>query len=170
MNEYDLCHFYKVELLGDLPSFPSPCEPATHKMLSKFLLKVRMLGHPNLVVAFSGFCHSFLSFVRTAHQRQPQVPADGAQGRHWWEGYQEAVLLPALYVFGSNDILYMNHIMCRHYHANYRCGQCLNEVFTTGQQLKAHLKVWVGLPKEAKDHTPSSPEKEHMCKEPLPNS
>ena len=32
----------------------------------------------------------------------------------------------------SNNISYMNHIMCRHYHANYGCGQCLNEVFTTG--------------------------------------
>ena len=32
-NDYDLCHFYCVELSGDLPTFPSPCEPATHEML-----------------------------------------------------------------------------------------------------------------------------------------
>ena len=71
---------------------------------------------------------------------------------------------------GSNDISYMNHIVCRHYHANYRCGQCLNKVFTTGQQLKAHLKVCVGLPKEDGDHTPTLPEKEHTSKDPSPDS
>ena len=67
---------------------------------------------------------------------------------------------------GSNNISYMNHIMCGHYHANYGCGQCLNKVFTTGQQLKAHLKVCMGLPKEAEDCTPDSPENEHMSKDP----
>ena len=50
---------------------------------------------------------------------------------------------------GSNDILYKDHIICSCYHMNYGCGQCLNKVFTTGQQLKAHLKVCTGLPKEA---------------------
>ena len=50
-NEYDLCHFYQVGLSGDLPSFPSPHKPATHELLSKFLLKARLLGCPNLVVA-----------------------------------------------------------------------------------------------------------------------
>ena len=38
-NEYDLCHFYHVELSGDLPTFPSTCESATHDMLEDFLLK-----------------------------------------------------------------------------------------------------------------------------------
>ena len=70
---------------------------------------------------------------------------------------------------GSNNVSYLNHIMCGHYHANYRCGQCLNEVFTTGQQLKGHLKVCMGLHKEAEDCTPTSPEKEHTSKDPSPN-
>ena len=39
-NEYDLCHFYHIELPGDLPTFPSPHEPATRKMLEDFLLKI----------------------------------------------------------------------------------------------------------------------------------
>ena len=38
-NEYDRCHFYLIELSGDLPTFLSPCEPATCKMLEDFLLK-----------------------------------------------------------------------------------------------------------------------------------
>ena len=60
---------------------------------------------------------------------------------------------------GSNNLSYMNHIMCRHYNANYGCGQCLKEVFTMGQQLKNHLKICVGFPKAS---TPSSPGKEPM--------
>ena len=38
-SEYDLCHFYHIESSGDLPTFPSPHEPATHEMLEDFLLK-----------------------------------------------------------------------------------------------------------------------------------
>ena len=52
-NKYDLFHFYQVGLSGDLWNLPSPHEPATHELLSKFLLKGRVLGHPNLVVAFT---------------------------------------------------------------------------------------------------------------------
>ena len=43
-NEYDLCHFYQVGLSGDLPEFPSPHTPATHKQVSSFLLKARAWG------------------------------------------------------------------------------------------------------------------------------
>ena len=50
-NEYDLCCFYQVGLSGDLPDFPSPHKPATHEWVSKFLLKARSLGWPNLIVA-----------------------------------------------------------------------------------------------------------------------
>ena len=165
-NEYDLCRFYQVGLSGDLPNLPSPHEPATHKLLSKFLLKARVLGHPNLVVAFT-----WDSFARTSHQRQPQAPANGAQGGCWQEGYQEAVLLPTLYVFKQQrHLIHKPHHVCGHYHANYWCGQYLNEVFTTGQQLKVHLKFCVGLPKEAGDCTPTSPEKEHMSKDPSSDS
>ena len=63
-NEYDLCHFYQVGLSGHLLDFPLPHEPATHEQVSKFLLKARALGQPNLIVAhpwdsvtvFSVFC------------------------------------------------------------------------------------------------------------------
>ena len=71
---------------------------------------------------------------------------------------------------GSNDMSYMNHIMCGHYNANYGCGQCLKEVFTTGQQLKGHLKICVDFPKEAQASTPSLPEKECMPKDSSLNS
>ena len=79
---------------------------------------------------------------------------------------------------GSNDPSYMNHIICGHYNTNYRCGKCLNEVFTTGQPLKAHMKVCKDLPKEAAtkasagdvDHTHFSLEKKKcMSKDPSPD-
>ena len=105
-DEYDLCCFYKVGLSGDLPSFSSPHEPATHKLLSKFLLKDQgARASQSCGGIHAGFCHSHLSFARTAHQRQPQAPANEPKGRHWWKGYQEAVLLLALYVFRQQQNL-----------------------------------------------------------------
>ena len=50
-NEYDLCQFYQVGLSGDLPDFPSPCKPATHEQVNKFLLTAKSLGQPNLIMA-----------------------------------------------------------------------------------------------------------------------
>ena len=50
-NEYYLCHFYQVGLSRDLLDFPSPHKPATCERVSKFLLKARALGWPNLIMA-----------------------------------------------------------------------------------------------------------------------
>ena len=47
----------------------------------------------------------------------------------------------------------MNHIISTHYNVAYGCGICLKEVFLSGQQLKTHIKVCMGFPK---DNTPSS--------------
>ena len=76
-NEYDLCHFYHIELSGDLPTFSSPHEPVTHEMLEDFLLKAQALGCPNLVVAFVG---------------------DSSMAVCLLQGYKEAVILPTLSV------------------------------------------------------------------------
>ena len=35
-SNYDLCRFYQVRLSGDLPEFPLPHVPATHKQVSSF--------------------------------------------------------------------------------------------------------------------------------------
>ena len=170
-NEYDLCCFYQVGLSGDLPNFPSPDKPATCKLLSKFLLKARALGHPNLVVTFAWDSTTAICLLQELHIKdslrcllmEPKADA----GR---KAIKKLSFCPLCMYSGSNDISYMNLIMCRHYHANYGCGQYLNEVFTTRQQLKGHLKVCVGLPKEAEDCTFASPEKEHMSKDPSPDS
>ena len=170
-NEYDLCRFYHVGLSGDLLNFPSPCKPATHELLSKFLLKARVLGCPNLVVVFVWDSASAICLLQELHVKdslrhllmEPKADAGGKAIK------KLSIFLLYMYS-GSNDISYMNHIMCEHYHANYRYRQCLNGVFTSRQQLKGHQKVCVGLPKEAKDHTSASPEKEQMSKDPSPNS
>ena len=70
---------------------------------------------------------------------------------------------------GSNDMSYLNHIVCGHYNANYGCGQCLKEVLTTRQQLKGHLKICMGFPKEAQAGTPSSPEEKCTPQDPPPD-
>ena len=170
-NKYDLCHFYKVGLFGDLPNFPCPHKPATQELLSKFLLKARVLGCPNLVVAFTGDSATTVCLLQQLHIKgslrcllmKPKADIGG-------KAIKKLSFCPLCMYLGSNDIPYMNHIVCGHYHANYGYGQCLNEVFTTEQQLKVHLKVCVGLPKEAEDHTPTLPEKECTSKDPSPDS
>ena len=159
-NEYDLCHFYHIELSGDLPTFLSPCEPATHGMLEDFLLKVRALGCPNLIVAFAWDSAMAVCLLQELHSKVsfrhlPMEPKPDMGGK----ATKKLSFCPFCLYNGSNDLSYMNHIMCGHYHANYSCGQCLKEVFTMGQQLKNHLKICTGFPKAS---TPSSSEKEPM--------
>ena len=163
-NEYDLCCFYRVELSGDLPTFPSLCKPATHEMLEDFLLKARALGHPNLVVAFVQDSAMAVCLLQELHRKDslrclPMRPKPDAGGKAIKE---LSFCLLCLYN-GSNDLSYMNHILCRHYNANYGCRQCLKEVFIMGQQLENHLKICTGFPKAG---TPSSSEKEPMRKVP----
>ena len=155
-NEYDLCHFYHIDLL----TFPSPCEPATNKMLEDFLLKAWALGHPNLVVAFAWDMATAVCLLQELHSKDsvsclPMEPKADV-GRKTTK--KLSFCLFCLY-HGSNNLSYMNHIMYGHYHANYGCGKCLKEVFTMGQQLKNHLRIYTGFPKTG---TPSSSEKEPM--------
>ena len=47
--------------------------------------------------------------------------------------------------YSGNDLSYLNHIICVHYNANYKCRKCLDEVFINGQQLSKHMKCCKGL-------------------------
>ena len=157
-NEYDLCHFDHVELSRDLPTFPSPHEPAIHEMLEDFLLKAQALGHPYLIVAF--VWDSAVRLLQELDSKDglrhlPMEPKSDAGGKTT----KKLSFCPFCLYHGSNDLSYMNHIVYGHYHANYGSGQCLKEVFTMGQQLKNHLKISAGFPKTS---TPSSSEKEPM--------
>ena len=51
MSKYDLCRFYKVGLSGNLPEFPTPCEPATSNHVHSILEKAWEFCQPNLLVA-----------------------------------------------------------------------------------------------------------------------
>ena len=159
-NKYDHCHFYHIELSRDLPTFPSPSEPATCEMLEDFLLKARALGHPNLIVAFAWDSSTAVCLLQEIHSKDslrhlPMEPKPDVGGK----ATKKLSFCPFYLYNGSNNLSYINHIMCRHYHANYGCGQCRKEVFTMGQQLKNHLKICTGFPKA---NTPSLSEKEPM--------
>ena len=122
-NEYDLCHFYCIELSRHLPTFPSPTEPATHEMLEDFLLKALALGHPNLIVAFMWDSATVVCLLHELHSNDslrcfPMEPKSDAGGKA-----TKKLSFCLFYLYHSNnDLLHMNHIMCRHYHANYSCG------------------------------------------------
>ena len=133
-NEYDLCWFYHVELSGDLPPFPSPCEPSTHMMLEELLRTAWALGHPNLLVAFTKDLATAVCLLQELHNKGslkylPLEPKSDADGKT----VKKLSFCPFCLYNGSNDISYMNHIMGRHYGTAYGCRECLKEVFLLGQ-------------------------------------
>ena len=159
-SEYDLCCFYHIELSRDLPTFPSPHEPAICEILEDFLLKAQALGHPNLIVAFVWDSAMTICLLQELHSKDSlrclpmELKPDAGR-----KAKKKLSFCPFCLYNGSNNLSYMSHIMCRHYNANYGCGQCLKEVFTMGQQLKNHLKICMGFSKAG---TPSLSEKEPM--------
>ena len=159
-NEYDLCRFYHMELSRNLPLFPSPCEPATHMMLEDLLRAARVLGCPNLLMAFTRYQATAVCLLQELHNKGslkhlPLEPKSDADGKM----VKKLSFCQFCLYNGSNDISYMNHIMGGHYSTAYGCGKCLKEVFLSGQQLKVHLRVCTGLPK---GDTTSSSDKESM--------
>ena len=82
-NEYDLCRFYRVELSGDLPTFPKGLGSRA--------------SQPSCSLCV-GLGHSCLSFTRATQQGHPQALAHGAETRCSQEGYKETVILPTLSV------------------------------------------------------------------------
>ena len=84
---------------------------------------------------------------------------------------------------GSNDSLYLSHIVCVHYCANFGCGKCLDVVFPSRQKLSKHKKWCKGLivdeegentnsssTKEAPKTSSSSKKKKHKSQKPQANS
>ena len=136
------------------------------------------MGWPNLIMAHPRDSVMAVCLLQELHIKnslrcllmEPKVDAAG-------KAVKKLSFCPFCMHLGINDPSYMNHIICGHYYANYGCGNCLKEVFTTGQPLKNHMKVCKGLPKEAAneasvedtDHTPTTPEKKkHTSKDPSP--
>ena len=147
-NKYDLCHFYHMELSGNLPSFLSPHELATHKMLEELLRAGWALGHPNLLMVCTRVWAMVVCLLQELHQKDslkhlPLEPKSDTDGKM----VKKLSFCPFCLYSGSNDISYMNHTVGGHYSTVYGCGKCLKEVFLSGQQLKMHLKVCTGFPK-----------------------
>ena len=46
---------------------------------------------------------------------------------------------------GSNDQLFLNHIVGAHYCTSFRHGKCHNKVYSLGQSLSRHMKECEGL-------------------------
>ena len=146
-NKYDLCHFY-LRGPSKISLSPQACHPQTVKQILAKGQGARA-SQPAMAICL---------FARTTHQRQPQVPAYGAMTDVGRKAIKKLSFCLLCMYSNSSNISYMNHIVCSHYCANYGCGQYLNEVFTTGQQLKVHLKVCMGLLKaHAGRDTPIQP-------------
>ena len=129
-NEYDLCHFYHVELSGGLPPFPSPCKPATCEMLEELFRATWALRHPNLLMAFTRDSAMAVCLLQELHHKDSlkclslETKSDADD-----KAVKKLSFCPFCLYNGSSDISYMNFIMGRHYSTAYGCGKYLEEVF-----------------------------------------
>ena len=140
MSRNNLCHFYQVGHSGNLPPFPSPCWPATHKKLLDFLHKARAEGQSYLIVVQASDSVTAVSLLSDLHNKNSlhHLPLEG-------KGRAGSKCLSFCLYTGSNDKTYMNHIICDHYDAAYGCGKCLDKATMSGQQMSSHFKHCKGL-------------------------
>ena len=64
---YDLCRFYTLGMTGDLPEFPSPQEPVTHRQIRDLLKSTHSIGRPYLILAHSADSVTAVSMLRELH-------------------------------------------------------------------------------------------------------
>ena len=119
---------------------------------SSFLLKARVLGQPNLIIAHSQDVATTVCLLQELHIKDSlhHLPME-TKAEAGSKSTRKLSFCPFCQYSGSNDQSYMNHINCWHYNANYGCSKHLNKVFITGQPLCKHMKTCKGLPKEAMD-------------------
>ena len=120
--------------------------------MSSLLLKARVLGWPNLIVVHSQDAVTAVCLLQELHVKDslcflPMETKVEVGSKPIWK----LSFCSFGQYSGSNDPSYMNHIVCGHYNANYGCGKCMNEVYTTRQPLSKHMKTCKGFPKEAVD-------------------
>ena len=145
-SEYDLCCFYQVGQMEDFPEFPKPREPVMNDDVCCLLEKACELGQPKLVVALSQDVATATALLQDLHHHvslqwlkmETDMEAGDGSG-------QKLFFCQFCQYSGSNDLSYLNHIMCMHYCANFGCGKCLDTVFKSRQKLSQHMKRCKGL-------------------------
>ena len=64
---YDLCRFYTLGMTGDLPEFPAPWQPATHRQIRDLLKSARSIGRPYMILVHSTDLVTAVSMLREMH-------------------------------------------------------------------------------------------------------
>ena len=138
---YDLCRFYTLGMTGDLPEFPSPQEPVTHRQIRDLLKSTHSIGRPYLILAHSADSVTAVSMLRELHTT--------ACLQHLQVDLRDKLVKLSFCPFctyvggGGDDLLYLNHIIISHYNASYGCGKCLKQAFVSSSTLHNHKKVCI---------------------------
>ena len=122
--------------------FPKLHEPVTKDHMRSLLEKAWEFSWPNLVVAHSQDAVTAVCLLQELHTnaslRCLKMETDAEAGG---KTKRKLSVCPFYQYFGSNNLSYLNHIICAHYNVSYGCGKCLNKVFPTGQWLTVHIKA-----------------------------
>ena len=140
-----------------LPEFPTPHEPATNDHLCHFLENARECSWPNLLVAHSLDAVIVVCLLQELHTKASlqclKMETDAEAGD---KSKRKLSFCPFCQYSGSNNLSYLNHIICTHYDVSYGCRKCLKEVFPSRQQLKVHMRHCKGLKVEAVKEKPAT--------------
>ena len=168
-SEYDLCHFYQVGFSGDFLKFHTAHEPATNDHLCCFLENAREYFWPNLLVAHSWDVVTAVCLLRELHAKailqHLKMETDTKASD---KSKRKLSFCPFCQYSGSNNLSYLNHIVCTHFNTSYGCRKCLKEVFSSRQQLKAHMRCCKGLKVEVVKKKPTTSHAKGASSSPSP--
>ena len=167
-NTFGLCRFYHMD-----PNMPMPSGPeslATVEHVKRLLLLASTKPWRYVLVVFRGGTVTPLGLLQELHTRSalvriPIYLTGEAKDRHG----AHMLCCPFCAYTVQNDPAYLNHIVCTHYDASFRCGSCLSAITSSGQQMKAHIKKCSGLtplPTALQESAPSG----HLPKKSAPDS
>ena len=120
-----LCHFYQVGQSREIPKFPEPHHPTMEKQLC-CLCKDHSLVRLNLIITLPQDSVITIALLSKLHS---------STSLSWLRMEGVNSLCPFCQYSGSNDQLFLNHIVGAHYCASFGCGKCLNVVYSSGQNL-----------------------------------
>ena len=145
-NPLGLCHFCPANR-SSFSTLVPPKLPATMDHLNNLLVLAKSQQWPYIIVVFEGGPIMPLGLLQELHSCHTLVHIPIILPEETKDGHKPRIsCFPFCAYTIQNDLVFLNHIINAHYHANFTCGRCLSAVTTLGQQMKRHISECPRLP------------------------
>ena len=145
-NPLGLCCFYPTDP-SSLSTLVPPKAATTVEHLNNLLVLTKSWCQPYIIVVFEGGPVMPLGLLQELHSWHMLACIPIFLPKEMKDGHRPQILCcPFCAYTMQNDLVFLNHIINAHYHANFACGTCLSAVMTSGQQMMRHISECPGLP------------------------